>query len=301
MTQVQQIIEDLKKSWYFRFWALLWLVFLIVGFVALGILANRSAQTTMQKDGKFTFVESKSMKLPRFHFHTGIYYSGNEIITNISCMYHNTPVQTGLCKPFNGQTPSINNCVSVFGDTVVVTSNNFTHESRNLGIGCNITTTGSINQVGTMIAFAFEGNNTHVSEQDYHAPLWIAPTSNAVIELNREIMNVNGVVGTYWDRQLFYFSDVSVAGTYQIFVAVNGFGAFQFSTQNLYTGWRALGDIGGFAYFLVMLQTGVMILLGFCFVNESSFLRASSGRSATSGPARSAQDADGSDGYNRLI
>jgi len=295
MAKVQQIIEDLKQSWYFRFYALLWLIFLIVGFVALGILANRSAQTTMQKDGKIWWTENKSMTFPRFHFHTGIAFTGNEIITNISCMYQNTPVQIGLCKPFNGQVPSLFVCAAVYGDYITITNNNQSNDPRGFGIDCNISTTGSINEVGQMIAFGLEGSNNLIGMEDPHVAVWIAPTSLAVIELDREIVTVNGITGTYWDRSLFYLSDVTTGpGNYQIFILLDGFGALNYGVQNMYNGWRSTADVGGFAYFLLMLHTALMILLGFFFTNNSSFLKAS----GTSRPARSA--ASESHGYASL-
>jgi len=242
----------------------------------------------MQKDGKIWFTESKSLYLPRFHFHTGIFFNGNEQITNISCMYRFQPVQVGLCHSFNGVTPSIYNCTAVFADQIEVKNDNGTFENRDIGIACNISTYGQIDQVGPMIAFGLEGQNNYIALQDPHAPLWIAPTQFAIIELNRMITTINGVKATLWDRQLFYLSDAApTRQTYQIFVTVNGFGAFDYGQQNLYNGWRATGDIGGFAFFLVMIQTGVMILLGFCFVNGSSFLKGSSD-SGVSRPPRSA-------------
>lgn len=39
-----------------------------------------------------------------------------------------------------------------------------------------------------------------------------------------------------------------------------------------YNGWMALGDIGGFAFFMMILHTMVMMCIGVCFNNDSQFL-----------------------------
>jgi len=283
MAKVQEIVEDLKNSWYFRFWAVLWFTFLILGFVALGILANRSVQTTTQKDSKIWYQSSASLYLPRFHFHTALPpWSGNEIITNISCTYQNNQLQVGPCKPFNGVTPSIYNCVAVYADQVEVFNTGQQREYHDFGVGCNITTTGTIDQVGTMIAFGIEGSNNYISFDDPHAPLWIFSTNLAIIELNRQLMKISGVMGTFWDRQIFYFNDAWTTGSYQVYVTIDGFGYFRFDTQNLYSGWRSTSDVGGFAYFLVVIHTAVMIILGICFANNSTFLKSNKSGSGPS-------------------
>jgi len=294
MSKVQDIISDLKSSWYFRFWALLWVVFFILGFVALGILGNRSANTTMQKDGKIWWQNNKSMYLPRFHFHTGIGPNsppGNEIINNISCSYNHQPVQTGVCQSYGGVVPDLFHCVAVYGDQIEVFESNSGRpdEMAELGIACNITVMGNITGMGTMIAFGLEGQDNYIAISDPHTALWIHPTTYSMIALTRERAKVHGNWATMWDRQLIYMSSVTNGTFFHIRTVVNGFSEFNYDVWNLYSGWRAVGDLGGVSFFLVCIHTAVMILLGFCFSNNAVFLRKEADKKSSSQSSSASQ------------
>jgi len=274
MDHLRQIAHDLKNSWYFRAWGLIWLVFVILGFVALGVLSNRSVSATRQLDAKLTWQNSSSMYLPRFHFHTGIspMEPGNEIFTNVSCHFHHQPIQTGPCASMHGTVPDIFHCVAVYGDTVEV-FNHIGNESYDLGVSCNITTSGNLTQIGNMIGWGMEGQGNIVIGDNAHTSLWIHSTQFSIINLQRTFAQGHGQEVTLWERHLVYLSTVATpTNFYHVRVLVDGFGALRFTQQNLYSGWRATGDIGGTAFFLVCIHTFLMILVGFCLVNSSTFL-----------------------------
>jgi len=88
---------------------------------------------------------------------------------------------------------------------------------------------------------------------------------------------------------LVYHSTATVYGQYNVTVSLQGFGIFHFEKMSIYSPWRAFGDIGGVAFFLLLAHTLAMAIIGMCFTNNSSFLS----KSNASGISGSIHDNEG--------
>jgi len=278
--KLKQIAEDIKASWYFRFWLLSGIVLFFIGFSCLIILGARSTKADKDPNSIVWFESATSMIYPRFHFRV----NNGMVITNVSCHHFLNIVPTGLCDLHHGIQPSFAECQAVYGETVEIVYNP-EHEMFDMGISCNITTTGNDPLYGTMIAMSLEGENMIVGPDMTHS-LWIAPTDEAWVLLTKGVSKLNKkTVVNDWTRKLVYQSTVSVPGFYHVRVIIEDFGIFHIDTEDVYNGWRAIGDIGGFAFALVLFHTAIMIIIGLCFYNNSSFLKKGeeSGHSVPSG------------------
>jgi hypothetical protein len=69
-----------------------------------------------------------------------------------------------------------------------------------------------------------------------------------------------------------YQSTVSFPGYYVVSTIIESFGVEHLEQRSLYNGWMAMGDVGGFAFFLLILHTIVMLGVGVFLANDSKFL-----------------------------
>jgi len=111
--------------------------------------------------------------------------------------------------------------------------------------------------------------------------MWFAPVGMASILLRRLETMVDKQIIWEYERNLQYIDNAPTPGLYNIQIQFPGFGYFTYSLRNMYSDWRALGQIGGFAYFLTLGHALFMIIIGFFFVNKSSFLNKSSSAPAS--------------------
>jgi hypothetical protein len=58
-------------------------------------------------------------------------------------------------------------------------------------------------------------------------------------------------------------------------VIIESFGVEHYEQRSVYNGWMAMGDVGGFAFFLLILHTIVMLGVGVFLANDSRFLHSS--------------------------
>jgi len=267
--KLKQLVEDLKSSWYFRFWILSSLAVGIVGFVCLIILGAQSTHARIDPASTVWFENASSIYYPRFHYRA----KDGMVITNVSCHHFLASVETGLCEPFHGYLPPLTECVAVFSQTIEIV-NSPEHEFFDMGVSCNVTTEGNSTEVGNLIAFEIEGENYYIIGPDPIPSLWIAPTDRAFVILSKGVTKVNKKTSiNNWARTLQYQSTVSRNGYYNLKTLISDFGVFHIDVQNTYDGWKAIGDIGGFGFSLVLFQTLFMIIIGLCFYNNSAFLR----------------------------
>jgi len=69
-----------------------------------------------------------------------------------------------------------------------------------------------------------------------------------------------------------YQSSMSQKNYYMVSIILNGFVVSNFAEVNRYNGWKSIGDVGGFIFFLVILHTMAMIVAGLFLDNKSYFL-----------------------------
>jgi len=85
----------------------------------------------------------------------------------------------------------------------------------------------------------------------------------------------NGV--TTWEKTALYHSTVFTPASFTITTIISSFRVTHHEQANNYDGWMAVADIGGFAFWMVILHTIAMIVVGFILPNESKFLGADVG------------------------
>jgi len=268
LKKVKAVILDLKSSWYFRIWSLLWLVCAIVAFVGFVILTHRSVENQKNEELKMWIKNESEIYFPDFIFRVG-FDNNNEEITGMICSHLGTPLVYGTCNTL----PPYNNperCRLFFGSRIVVHNNKsssspFIHGGR---IGCQINTTLNATNANSMIAWDLAtGESLGTSTQ------WIAPNNFAMLSLEKIMFYKDHKSVETWRRTLQYHSTQVVPGSYFISIVIDSFGVFNVAPIDAYNGWMSTGDVGGFVYFLLILHTMVMLIVGLFLSNDSSYLR----------------------------
>jgi len=267
--QAKQIIHDIRHSWYFRFWAVFWLVGVLVTFSAL-IILSRIAHHRQEFPSIQTWIENaSSIQFPDFHFHL----HGNEIFTSFSCSYGNSVLQAQACD-FNhgGYTPAQNQCIAISGSSVVA-YNQWVDWMSNRVL-CAIQTSGSGPQHNLIMSFNLEGQYVAGMTGGAFQSTYLGPNNNVWIMLEKGIYqeNHNQPEIQLWQKSLLYHSTVSQAGFYNVSVIMGSFLVNHWAPVDQFTGWMDLGSIGGVGFFMVLLQTGAMVIFGIVLANTSTFL-----------------------------
>jgi len=144
---------------------------------------------------------------------------------------------------------------------------------QNSNIQCTFAVNGSAGQ-DTTVAFGFENND----DLDTYGGniLHISPWTLSWVNLKKRIVSLNGKGADAWEAQLQYHSlpnsNGATGGTFDVTVHIRDFVVDHYDQKDNYNGWQALGSIGGFAFFLVILHTLVMLLVGIFLDNNSRFL-----------------------------
>jgi len=276
--QIKVILHDIKDSWYFRFWATAWIGFAILGFVCFLILVGFSRRAAYEDDSRIWFQDEQQIYYPRFHFRC----STLETILSINCTLNNQTVTTTYCQESGGVLPNIDHCVAVNSDKLMVINRHEDDFHPHQRIVCEILTNGT-NLGNSLIAWELEiqGNEGVYGVNVYTTP-WIYPTARAWVMLEQAQIQQVGQSSpqTSWNRNLLYHSTVSVPGQYHVDTMISSFHIMHVVASDSYNGWNAMGDIGGFAFFMVIVHTFVSILIGLCFVNNSEWLRRKSNPAA---------------------
>jgi hypothetical protein len=262
---IDKIRQDFAHSWYFRIWALLWLVCAIVFLVAFGMLSARSAIAATRGEQAVFVTQQNAMQFPRVDFHTisPMYF------LSFNCSYAHHPIQTERCP--DGSDPKL--CFSVRGDLMTAhPGTNQTDALSSRSILCTIHTSTVTGPHDDLISMSLE----HAQAFGWNAfpRLWIAPNNNAWVLLTKRYwVEPNGNVIEEWERDLLYHSTQSSPGNYTIRLVIDDFNVETvIARENYYTGFMAIGDIGGVAFFLVLLHTLAMTIVGCVIPNDSVFL-----------------------------
>jgi len=267
--KLKQVVDDLKTSWFFRVWALFWLVGAILGFAALIMFGGTSSEAQKHLDSTIWWENASSTYFPRFHFRVDPQY---ESLLTVTCDYQGTPVPNTDCTTYGGDPLPSDICLAVTADTIQV-FNRFREHRRDDTIHCNITTIPQMNNTNTLIAWELEDPQLNVAiDPGSYAGLWMAPRVDTWVVLVKNVATFDKKPLNLWDRNLFYHSTGYNLGFYDVTVSLSGFGVFHFGKQSFYSPWRAFADIGGFAFFLFCFHTLTMIIIGLCLPQSSNFL-----------------------------
>jgi len=263
-----KIVHDVTNSWYFRIYGSLWAICAILVFAALVVLTQRSNRAAQEDDVRFWIQTVNQMNFPRFHFR----FDGNETVLQYNCFLESgTPVATSPCQAWHGHVFPANQCFAVNADTITAYNNNSPTDSER--IYCNMTTTG--NESGnTLIAWEIEGEEIRIG-LSAHISTWIAPNNMAWVMLGKSVIATPHGDMEGWSRSLLYHSTVAVPGYYNVATIIGSFQVVHVKANDSYNGWMSIGQIGGFAFFLVILHSIVMIAIGIFMANDSKLLNES--------------------------
>jgi len=267
---VRFVLYDLKYSWWFRFWALFWLAGFVVSVVALGFLGKRADIAGKENDFHVWYENATSLNFPRFHFRIAGDAPGHTFLGQ-ACYHAGLGLHAVPCQSWDNRVPPQGDCFAIPSDTINVVNHHSYRELREVVIECWINTTVPGNVEDLLIAWEMEGDN-HASGGASLASVWIAPTESAWVLISNEKIEWNGREVNDWRRKLVYHSSERLPGQYRIATIIENFFVPHIEAADSFTGWMALGDAGGFAFFMIILHGVVMVAFGFCFTNNSKFL-----------------------------
>jgi len=271
--KVKQIAHDIVHSWYFRFWAFSWLVFSLVVFSALIILSKSAEQAEQQKDVVIWVENVTSIQFPKFHFRFD--HHGNETFASFVCNAPNgVPLTPGPCTFWKGFQPPMNSCLSFNSDSVTAFNDWTLGDQR---ITCEIYSQGMGTDGNMMMAFELEGDNVFAAGGNQYASIWMAPNDMEWVLLEKSLLQAGKTSNQIelWERTLLYHSTIHETNFYNISVIMGSFYVTHFDPKDVYNGWMTIGDIGGVGFFMVILHTIFMIIIGLFFSNNSTFLNGS--------------------------
>jgi len=267
---LRRSISDLKKSWYFRFWVVLWFIAIVVWLAAVGVLGKRADDDRKHQVQQYYITNEQRIAFPRYHLRVPL-LQGQDLqeptcfygakmasvqFTRSLCMFGD------VCISVNG--PSVSACVG----------SPPTDQDCNNRLVCVLRVTGKIplNEQARQIAFELEDSEAFGSNSG--SSIWISPGRDAWVLLTKGMFNKQAG----WDRALLYHS-VSIPRTnsttpleYQVTAVIDSFSVDHYETMDTYTGWMAVADMGGFLLFLWIFHSLCMLGLGICFENNSLVL-----------------------------
>jgi len=211
--------------------------------------------------------ECQQIEFPGFHFRI------EDPLQNIvykQCVHGSAVLNLGSCSWGGDDT----NCFRVVTDGIVAV-NKWGEPLSNTQIDCIINTSNAATDQNLMIAW---GQDPHhgFSSNPYHQSLYLRPDNEIWVLLEKRVAKPEHTDGdpyiTFWRRRVHYQSTVSFPGYYVVSTIIESFGVEHLEQRSLYNGWMAMGDVGGFAFFLLILHTIVMLGVGVFLANDSKFL-----------------------------
>jgi len=268
---VRAIIEDIKHSWYFRVYGFFWIFFAIFTFAVLIVLGQQSTEAQNEPTFHFWRENATRINFPRFHFRiNNLVDTFNQ---SVVCTFNGQTLATVPCDTWKGHNHPITRCQAVSAENVIAENQaRFNFDERR--IFCRFATNYQSGVTDNLlVSFELEGQNIANFGANAYSSVWIAPNNNTWILLDKAYITFWGQPELEeWDRELVYHSTISQPGFYQVSIIINRFWIVHGEQSDRYTGWMALGEIGGFGYFLLLLHALVMIVTGVCLNNDAKFL-----------------------------
>ncbi|PRP83582.1 hypothetical protein PROFUN_09131 [Planoprotostelium fungivorum] len=257
------IVDDLKSSWYFRVYALLWLVCAITGFVGLIHFGKEATRLSNEHSQRSYLVKTDSQTFPNIGFlipNNGP--NGQEYqILSLDC--------TGPTVDGVNATTQPKLITKSCSDTIF-----FKEQKRCL----YVQTDKVIKSVDEALRCVATFNNTVAGE---HVEIIMSNDVNLA-------RNPQYLVGTTQDITLskiykddeFFFrrtaNERNGASDVTLFHATFRFADLyehhQVTDDDAYTRWQSAADIGGFGFFLYILHSIVMFFVSLFLENNSVFL-----------------------------
>jgi len=258
LNRVRDIVEDLKQSWYFRFWALFWSVCAVMAFAGLIIFGSRSTDASRHSTWRLWLEQADVIPYPSFQLRT-ILDEQNNVILSPFCRWGNVLQQTGACP----EQMDLTKCIQVNPTASAVPMQNA------LECYVNVTSPPGADQV---LSFDIPENGKYGA-----AMTFLRPSNNVWIVMDKiSVEPQSGPKLIYWPRRVQYETTVSKGDFFKVVLVIDTFAIWHYVETDWYTGMMAAGDIGGLAFFLYILHVISMLVIGVFLDNNSRFLHGTS-------------------------
>jgi len=258
--------------------AALWFVCALVAFIGMIELAVRSDEAGKEKDWNFWIENTTSLEFPRFRFRFANRSEHTESFVGTPLCHHlNQPVPIDTCAGHTDRTK----CFTVVANGVVA-QNNIAAPRGDEIITCNFTSTGFNETINQLVGWELDHTHPNLGSR-YYNTLWLGPRQSPGVwvylkksflqpqgSMSSDLAGPNGI--PIWEKSQLYHSTVYKPGTYVVHTIISSFRVDHFKQTDSYNGWMAVGGMGGFAFWMVILHTIVMIVVGFILSNQSKFL-----------------------------
>jgi uncharacterized membrane protein len=259
--RIDQIIDDLKSSWYFRLFAVLWLISFIMFWVSIGVFGERSQTGSKEPAWRLWFEnDTKSgIEYPPFHFRLPR-HERNVTIDYASCQWSAITLVKQACADGEPMTRCISFETSGFGASPAED-----------WLRCTINTTATADwREDRLIEF---DTNHNINRTRPGSSLFIGPNRFALVTLHKTMVRrSSGKDFPLWQKQLQYHSSVWTNHTFHVVLSFASFETIHLEQYDFYTGWMGVADIGGFMFFMTILVAIGMVAVGCVFSNDSKFL-----------------------------
>jgi len=222
------------------------------------------------------WIENASyIQFPRFHFRLDV--RSNETFDTYQCLRNGLTVPTTAC---GGDAAWLNTskCIAFLADQIWVQNDGRNWQTLDNQIFfCTITTFGTGYEGNPAIAFELEGDNWGMSGSpivsQFFGPL---PDTWIYLEKSTFQSSRGGPLINLWQSDLAYHSTNFTPNYYGVNPQIGSFFVKHYQPLDIFPGWVTIGDIGGIGFFMLILHTIVMIVIGIFLPNDSNFLSSSS-------------------------
>jgi len=268
------IIPDLIEGWYCRVWAVLMFCVFASAFSGLVVFSLDSSYNSNRLDWNMFFTIQDEVKYPAFYFRTERNGLNDPTFLRANCSLDlgrtRLPLQLQQCggefKNFTGR------CL-LSPNTEEVNRANRRDGTGMIFCQFQMQVTPSLNSQDEILLFGIDGESREFRTFRHS---YLFPNNMTHIGLERiEIRPMFRPVEYNWIKTVNYLSSDHSPGFYHVGVQIDSFRQIHYVQGNDDPGFVAVGDIGGFTYFLLLIHIVLMFFVGFCLPNKSKFLAAS--------------------------
>jgi len=261
LDKLKQIGHDIKNSWYFRFWGILWAIGVIVTFAAfVAVIATdrRVNETWMDF--------STTMTIPNFHFRVD-HLSSQTFIGNINCNFNGIPLYPQQCN--RPEDSDMTKCQAIHPTQPAVMIRG---DRTQRTVNCTFLTNGT-GPEGDIMAFELEGD--HIFSQTDgmgDTATWFGPNSMTWLIMKKRVFQWKSFEVDVWDTVPIYHSTIFQQNNFSAAVMIGEFLVMHINPREMYSGWVVFGAVGGTGFFMTILASIIMIIVGIFLNNNSTFL-----------------------------
>eukprot|EP01119_Soliformovum_irregulare_P002737 TRINITY_DN1299_c0_g1_i1.p1 TRINITY_DN1299_c0_g1~~TRINITY_DN1299_c0_g1_i1.p1 ORF type:complete len:282 (-),score=46.19 TRINITY_DN1299_c0_g1_i1:60-905(-) len=259
---LRKINEDLHHSWYFRLWVVFWIVLAVVSVVAFIEFAARSGEAGRDKNWELYIDSPSELQFPEFTIRP---VDTTMLIQSYGCWHKGAPLKSRAC----GAGGLTSTCVA-FDTSGVVHQASQASNFDDSTISCNFTTSPTTPTINQMLVWDVDAAMfTNFPSQFFAARNF----PGAMVNLVATSIEPYGLSSYFtWKPSIEYLSNSATPGIYNLVIRIDAPFIEHYRERDVYNGWQALGDFGGFVFWCVILHIITMALLGFAFSNTSTFL-----------------------------